>query len=488
MQDWAPPTERFVEIPGIVDIKWVSDDPDYYVAPIDLFDEQKNGLSDEYGKKDKQTTEQSYFTCNICECDLKSVVTLRAHCKGTQHVKKALQKKKEYRAQVKKEAEASSSSVSAPKNFSNLFDCLEDTSEIVVGLEYITEVKSGNSRDDPMYYCSIKYCEDEQGSAEQIKSHMLSNKHKQGFLEIRTGSFIKHQTDIQQAIAQFSNMYQRDYRVMKEITDARMWRAIYDGRYRSQRDEEDSKDWRRVKKEYRDEHDDRWRRNRSRSPRRVKRERSRSPYDKKRDRNYDRDRHDDRERSRYSGRDSHRDNDRHEDRHERRYNDDRRFYRSPRVKEERNESEDDISEISRSGNFENWRTATVKVSRDDHDDERAMGQPSHNHSQSSQATANIMSTLEDDIKRLHQRVAKHVMDSMNMYYKGTDVFDPSLEKIATPEEYSRIARELSHDLRRKIKESYEAYHGCLDGIVLTSDHVATIQTEVERYFEGLPVI
>ena len=227
MQDWAPPTERFVEIPGIVDIKWVSDDPDYYVAPIDLFDEQKNGLSDEYGKKDKQTTEQSYFTCNICECDLKSVVTLRAHCKGTQHVKKALQKKKEYRAQVKKEAEASSSSVSAPKNFSNLFDCLEDTSEIVVGLEYITEVKSGNSRDDPMYYCSIKYCEDEQGSAEQIKSHMLSNKHKQGFLEIRTGSFIKHQTDIQQAIAQFSNMYQRDYRDMKVFNSIHFIIAVH---------------------------------------------------------------------------------------------------------------------------------------------------------------------------------------------------------------------------------------------------------------------
>ena len=80
------------------------------------------------------------------------------------------------------------------------------------------------------------------------------------------------------------------------------------------------------------------------------------------------------------------------------------------------------------------------------------------------------------------------MDNMNKYYRGTEVFDPRLEKIATPEDYSRIARELSHDLRSKIKESYEAYHGSLEGIVLTSDHIATIQTEVERYFEGLPVI
>ena len=38
---------------------------------------QSKGLPDWYGKKDKTTTEQAYFTCNICECDLKSVITLR---------------------------------------------------------------------------------------------------------------------------------------------------------------------------------------------------------------------------------------------------------------------------------------------------------------------------------------------------------------------------------------------------------------------------
>ena len=52
----------------------VSDDPDYYVEPTDLFDEQKNGLPDWYGKKDKGSTEQAFFNCNICECELKSVV------------------------------------------------------------------------------------------------------------------------------------------------------------------------------------------------------------------------------------------------------------------------------------------------------------------------------------------------------------------------------------------------------------------------------
>ena len=61
----------------------MSDDPDAYVEPTDLFEEQAtaeyqtSGLGTDYGKKDKATTEQAFFTCNLCECDLKSIKTLR---------------------------------------------------------------------------------------------------------------------------------------------------------------------------------------------------------------------------------------------------------------------------------------------------------------------------------------------------------------------------------------------------------------------------
>ena len=103
MANWASPVERFVEVPGVVDIRRKSDDPDFYEKPVDLFDHQaKNeGLPDSIGKKDPFTTLQTYFFCNVCECELKSVVTLRAHCKGTQHIRKALQKKKEYKDKQK---------------------------------------------------------------------------------------------------------------------------------------------------------------------------------------------------------------------------------------------------------------------------------------------------------------------------------------------------------------------------------------------------
>ena len=103
MAAYAEATERFVEIPGIVEIRWVSDDPEYYAEPTDLFDEQKNGLPDWYGKKNKGSTEQALFACKICECDLKSVVTLRAHCLWNQHIRKALQKKMEFRKRKKRE-------------------------------------------------------------------------------------------------------------------------------------------------------------------------------------------------------------------------------------------------------------------------------------------------------------------------------------------------------------------------------------------------
>ena len=50
MMDWAPSDERFVDIPGIVEIRLNSDDPEYYQEPTDLFDEQKNGFPDFYCK------------------------------------------------------------------------------------------------------------------------------------------------------------------------------------------------------------------------------------------------------------------------------------------------------------------------------------------------------------------------------------------------------------------------------------------------------
>ena len=59
-------------------LRWESDDPEVYIKPVDLFEEQeKEDLSIVSGKKDRKTTLQTIFTCNLCQCDIKSIKTLR---------------------------------------------------------------------------------------------------------------------------------------------------------------------------------------------------------------------------------------------------------------------------------------------------------------------------------------------------------------------------------------------------------------------------
>ena len=86
--------------------------------------------------------------------------------------------------------------------------------------------------------------------------------------------------------------------------------------------------------------------------------------------------------------------------------------------------------------------------------------------------------MEEDISRLHRRVAKHVTENMNKHYQDLDKFDPGLHKTRDLSDFAKVAKRLCHDLRAKIKESYEAYNnGSVEGISLTGDHVVFIETE-----------
>ena len=83
--------------------------------------------------------------CNICECDLKSVITLRVHCGRTQHIRKALQKKKEWRLERQREKAAAEPEREPRRRLTTLFNWLDSaTSEAVVGLENVTEYQSGD--------------------------------------------------------------------------------------------------------------------------------------------------------------------------------------------------------------------------------------------------------------------------------------------------------------------------------------------------------
>jgi len=97
-------------------------------------------------------------------------------------------------------------------------------------------------------------------------------------------------------------------------------------------------------------------------------------------------------------------------------------------------------------------------------------------------------SVGEEVDRLHRNVANKVMKSMNKYYPGTDEFDPDHHKIGSLDQYTKLAKQFSHQFRTKIKESYQAYHSTLAGIKLTWDQELFIMNEVDRHFETVPRI
>ena len=99
-----------------------------------------------------------------------------------------------------------------------------------------------------------------------------------------------------------------------------------------------------------------------------------------------------------------------------------------------------------------------------------------------------VSVEEEEVTRFHHKVGLAVKTVMYQYWSGAQEFT-GVWKIRSEEDYCNTARYLSHDIREKIKEGYRAFNrNSLEGINFTGDHAMFIQTEVESFFEGRPVI
>ena len=331
---------------------------------------------------------------------------------------------------MKKEKQSST----MPVEGKTLVHQLESTSEAVVGLEFITEFTSGNQRDPPLYHCKIKECRDEQGNAETMKCHILSLRHKQSYLYTLTGCHLNHQAEIQQRVAEITSQYRRNYQEMRVKEDREAYSRIERGTYRY----------------------------------RVERSRSRSP----RRRRPDKDENIDRERNRQGSRDRKCYEDRQRYRHRHRQEDRER----ESVKRRRSSEYDDQLKRER-------RIPTI---------ERPADTPSSS-SRSIEERIVVPNSEktpeEEDVRRFHSRVATAVMSVMNKYFPGSDDFDRRLYKIKSAEDYSRLAKQLSCDIREKIKTSYMAYNmNSLEGIIFTGDHHEYIKTEVDSFFENMPPV
>merc|ERR1740128_1103410 len=74
-----------------MEVRYSSEDIDYEDEPEDFlsFQGRVREIPDDFCHKNKETTEQAFFFCLVCNCDLKSLKPLRDHVTGNKHIRKA---------------------------------------------------------------------------------------------------------------------------------------------------------------------------------------------------------------------------------------------------------------------------------------------------------------------------------------------------------------------------------------------------------------
>jgi len=181
----------YVEMACVMEIRTDSEDPDFEDNPEDMFDFQKRvtHIPDNFCHKDKYTTNQSYFFCIVCNCDLKNLKPLRDHVTGNKHIRKACEFKRTVlglpnepqNAPRKKEQKKERPRIDVGQT---LEERLRDCGEPAIGLDFITEYTNPrNRKDHPMYTCSLEGCKSAWGTSDDIYNHVKNHKHQKNFFK-----------------------------------------------------------------------------------------------------------------------------------------------------------------------------------------------------------------------------------------------------------------------------------------------------------------
>ena len=181
----------YVEMEGIMEVRYTSEDIDFQDEPEDFFyfQQRVREIPDDFCHKDRETTQQAFFYCLVCNCDLKSLRPLRDHVTGNKHIRKACEKKRQVlglpqepqNAPRKKEKKKERPRVDVGLT---LKQRLEESGEPAIGLEYITEYLNPNkSSDHPMYTCSLEGCKSAWGTSDDIFNHCIKPKHHKNFFK-----------------------------------------------------------------------------------------------------------------------------------------------------------------------------------------------------------------------------------------------------------------------------------------------------------------
>lgn len=121
----------------------------------------------------------------------------------------------------------------------------------------------------------------------------------------------------------------------------------------------------------------------------------------------------------------------------------------------------------------------MKKSREDEEESRASSPPPL------VAPAPLERGEEEDIERLHMKVGSVVCCALLPYWPEAKEFKGK-RKISSKAHFANMAKQISHQLRAEIKESFLEFNGSLKGITFTPDNKAYILTKVEIMMDQLP--
>lgn len=199
--------KTYVENLGILEIRVSSDDPEFYEPPIDMFDWQNKaihpdlGFHEKFCQKDKATTLQKYFHCLVCDCPLKSVVSMENHVKGEKHVRKSLQKKRQEYGMPKDpphqpQTKTKKKEAQRPRRELVRIPLMERLREEqalglpALGLQFIHEwINPRNPESPRRYTCSLEGCKSAWGDSEDMYRHLVGKSmlHNKNYLIFHLG-------------------------------------------------------------------------------------------------------------------------------------------------------------------------------------------------------------------------------------------------------------------------------------------------------------
>ena len=184
--------KKYVDSLGIIEIRVSSDDPYYYEDPMDMFEWQQQkahlpdlGFHEKFCLKDKSTTLQKHFHCMVCDCPLKSVVSLDNHVKGEKHVRKSMQKKRQEYGMPKDPPHQPQAKTIKKENHRSrrelisipLTDRLREDMALglpALGLQFINEWINPRHHEAPRRYtCTLEGCKSAWGDSEDMYRHLV---------------------------------------------------------------------------------------------------------------------------------------------------------------------------------------------------------------------------------------------------------------------------------------------------------------------------